>query len=276
MILYLVDILRRWTLGSESTMIPIEHDTHELISLGIGFLDHQEGAWELEPNLTYPIHISEPLVVLSLSSLFEDQSWTNRQEGMIRSLRLAPNTSTLGFSFEEVTLVVLMDAFGGRFTPLSTVFQCDDTLKSRRVTLVSLKRGADGIMHSHPVSWKSGTSDRFGFKATSPEAVLNFFNNPDGKTFLFPDTCMGPDLFCVVQDEETKELILLALQAKASPKVSAETWISALNSITPDFFYTFVVGIKSCNACHSTLLLIFTKGRKTGSICTCILLNTYR
>ena len=230
-------------MGSESTLIPIEHDTHELISLGIGFLDQQEGAWELEPDLTYPVHIYEPLVVLSLASLFEDQSWANRQEGMTRSLRLAPNTSTLGFSFEDVALVVLMDAFGGKFTPLLKVFECD-ALGSRRVTLVSLKRGADGTMRSHPASWKGGTSDRFGFKARSLKDVLAFFNDPDGKTFLFPDTCMGPDLFCVVQDEETKELILLSLQAKVSPKVSAETWISPLNSITPDFFYTFVVSIK--------------------------------
>jgi hypothetical protein len=187
------------------------------------------------------------LVVLSLGSLFEDVSWANRQEGMTRSLRLAPNTAALGNSFEEVALVVLMDAFGGKFTPLSNVFECDDELGSRRVTLVSLKREADGTMHSHSVSWKSGTSDRFGFKATSPEEVLHFFDNPDGKTFLFPDTRMGPDLFCVVQDEETKELILLSLQAKVSPKVSAETWISALNSVTPDFFYTFMVGVKPCN-----------------------------
>ncbi len=106
-------------------------------------------------------------------------------------------------------------------------------------------------MHSHPVSWKSGCSDRFSFKATSPNDVLTFFDNPDGKPFLFPDNHMGPDLFCFVQDEETKELILLAVQAKVSPKITAETWISALNSITPDFFYTIVVGIKSYNTCHA-------------------------
>ena len=247
LISYLIDILRRWTVGSESTLIPIEHDIHEIISLGIGFLDHQAGAWELEPGLTYPVHISEPLVVLSLSSLFEDQRWANRKEGMIRSLRLAPNTSTLGYSFEEVALLVLMDAFGGKFAPLSEVFECDQALGSRRVTLVSLKRGDDDTMRSHPVSWKTGTSDRFGVRATSPKDVLAFFNNPDGKTFLFPDSHMGPDLFCVVRDEDTKELILLVLQAKVSPQLSAETWISALNSITPDFFYTFVVGIKPCN-----------------------------
>jgi hypothetical protein len=170
--------------GSESTSIANEHDTHEMTSLGIGFLDHQEGAWELEPDLTNPIHISEPLVVLSLGSLFEDQSWPNRQEGMIGSLPLAPNASAHEISFEEVALLVLMEAFCGKFTPLSEVFECDNVLGSRRVYL--------------------NLADRFGFKATSRKDVLAFFNNPDGKIFLYSDTCMGPDLFCVVQDEETK------------------------------------------------------------------------
>jgi hypothetical protein len=73
--------------------------THEIISLGIGFL---EDAWEFEPGLNYPVYISEPLVVLSLGLLFNDQSFTNQQEGMIKSLRLAPNTLSLGFLFEEV------------------------------------------------------------------------------------------------------------------------------------------------------------------------------
>ena len=140
-------------MGSESTLIPIEHDTHEIISLGIGFLDNKQGAWELEPGLNHPVYISEPLVVLSLGLLFNDQSFTNRQEGMIKSLRLAPNTSSLGFLFEEVGLVVLMDNFGEKFRSLLEVFECNNTLGSRRVTLVSLKHGTDGTMHSHPVSW---------------------------------------------------------------------------------------------------------------------------
>jgi hypothetical protein len=76
-------------------------------------------------------------------------------------------------------------------------------------------------------------------------------DNPDGKIFLFPDNHMGPDLLCFVQDEETGELILLAMQAKVSPKISSETWISAVNSVTPNFFYTNVVGIKPCNPCHT-------------------------
>jgi len=74
-----------------------------------------------------------------------------------------------------------------------------------------------------------------------PNDVLTFFDNPDGNVFLFPDNYMGPDLFCFVQDtKEMKELILLAVQAKVSPNLTSKTWISALNSITPDFFYTTV------------------------------------
>jgi len=231
--------------ASESTLVPIEHSTHNIISLGIGFLDRHEATWSLHPGLTYgPVYLSEPLVVLSLASVFEDRTWSSRQEGLIRSLRLTPNTASLGFSYEEVTLFVLMDAFGGKSRPLSDVFECNDTLGSRKVTLVVLKRGVDGTMLIHPVSWTSGSSDRFGFKAKSPNDVLAFYNDPEGKAFLFPDNHAGPDLFCFVQDEETKELILLALQAKVSPKVTSETWISALNFVTPDFFYTIMVGIK--------------------------------
>lgn len=128
---------------------------------------------------------------------------------------------------------------------MGEVFECSATLGSRKVSLVSLKRGSDGYMRIHPVSWKNGSSDRFGLKATSPEDVLGFLDNPDGKIFLFPNNHMGPDLLCFVQDEETGELILLAVQAKVSPTISSESWISAINSITPNFFYTNVVSIKS-------------------------------
>ena len=260
-------------MGGKATLIPIEHNTHEIISLGIGFLDDKPDAWELEPDLTYPVYISEPLVVLSLGSLFDDQSFTNWQEGMKRSLRLAPNTSSLGYSFEEVILLVLMDNFGRKFRPLSEVFECNDTLGSRKVTLVSLMHRTGGTMRSHPVSWKSGCSDHFSFKARSPEDVLAFFDNPDGKVFLFPDNQMGPDLFCFVQDEETKELILLAVQAKVSPNIASRTWISALNSITPDFFYTIVVGIKPYNTCRAQPSK-FIEGGKMESVFGINLPNT--
>jgi hypothetical protein len=72
-----------------------------------------------------------------------------------------------------------------------------------------------------------------------------------GKVFLFPDNYMGPDLFCFVQNEEMKELILLAVQAKVSLNLTSETWISALNSIISNFFYTTVMGINLYNTCHT-------------------------
>jgi len=71
-------------------------------------------------------------------------------------------------------------------------------------------------MQCNPVSWDSGTSDRLGYKAASPENVVTFLNNPDGKCVLFPDNHMGPGVACFFQDVETKELILLVLQSKLS------------------------------------------------------------
>ena len=238
----LVDVLMRWTLGSETTAIPIERDMHSTIAAGVGFLDQKESTRQFTPDSRYPVYISEPLVVLSLSSLFEKQSWTTRQTWM-ELLRNAPNWSSLGFAFEVGPLLVLMGIFGGKFSPLADAFHCSTSLGSRKATLVSLKRGTDGVLQSYPVSWNAGNSDRFGFKAESPADVLNFLENPNGKAFLFPDSHMGPDLLCFLQDEKTKELIVVAMQDKTSPPLDAQTWQSAITSLTPQFFYTMVVCI---------------------------------
>ena len=133
-------------------------------------------------------------MVLSLRSLFEQQRWTTNQTWMIESFRNARNSS-LGFLFEEAALLVLVEIFGGKFNALGNAFHCSGLLGSRRVTLVSLKRGVDGSMRSSPVSWNAGSSDRFVFKARSPSDVLAFLDDPDGKAFLFPDTLMGFDVF---------------------------------------------------------------------------------
>jgi hypothetical protein len=174
---------------------------------------------------------------------------------MAKSLRIAPNSSSRGFIFEVGPFLVLMDIFGGKFSPLADAFHCSSSLGSRKATLVSLKRGTDDVLQSYPVSWSTGNSDRLGFKAKSPVDVLTFLDNPDGMAFLFPDTHMGLDLLCFLQDEETKELIVLALQAKISPQLNPRTWDSALNSVTPQFFYTMVVGITPCNPCHTRPLV---------------------
>ncbi|KAM6498411.1 hypothetical protein JOM56_006359 [Amanita muscaria] len=239
LILSLLDVLLRWRIGSQPTHLPIEGDVHEIVALGIGHLKTVESDKTLDSG-HYSVYLCEPLSVLDLSSAFENYSWTKKEEWIASAFRTARNNSSRGFVFEEVVLLVLLQIFGGKSCPLSDAFHCDQPWGwgSRNVTLVSLKRGSDDILQSSPVSWTSGSSDRVGFKAASPTEVLQFLNNPDGKGFLFPDVHMGPDLLCFLQDVETSELILLAVQAKVSPTLVANAWRSALDSITPQFFYT--------------------------------------
>jgi len=150
--------------------------------------------------------------------------------------RCSQNSPTRGFVLEEAILLVLLEMFGDKECALSDAFDTDQPWGSRKVTLVSLKCGSDGRMRSFPVSWSSGSSDRLGYKVSSPEDVVKFLNDPDGKCFLFPDNHMGPDLSCFVQDAVTKELIFLCLQSKLSKKLSVE---GALASVNPEFFYNF-------------------------------------
>ncbi len=70
----LTDALMRWTLGSELTSISIEDNMQQMIALGVGFLAEMPS--RLEDNVNLPVYISEPLVVLSLRSIFETQRWT--------------------------------------------------------------------------------------------------------------------------------------------------------------------------------------------------------
>jgi hypothetical protein len=153
----------------------------------------------------------------------------------------ARNNSSLGFIFEEAVLMILLQMFGGEPRVLSDAFHTDQPWGSRRVILVSLKRRADGEMESCPVSWTSGSSDRLGFKATSPAQVIEFLNNPDGKCFLFPDTHMGPDLSWFFQDWETKELIFVNAQGKFSETLAPAKWQRTLQTVNPEFFYTVKV-----------------------------------
>ena len=239
----LVDVHMRWTLGSDLTFFSVDRNMHDMIELGVGFLIDMPGTHPFRLDATHPVYISEPLVVLSLSSLFEKRGWTSRKEWMIRSLRTAPNASSQGFAFENVLPLVLMECFGGKFSPLADAFRCSEKLGSRKFTLVSLKRVASGEMQCCPVSWNAGSSDRLGLRARNPKDVLKYLDNPDGKAFLFPDNHMGANLLCLLQDEETGELVLVALQSKLTPDLNATNWRAALDSVTPELFYTMVVGI---------------------------------
>jgi len=248
----LVDVLIRWRIGSQPNLIPVEKEMRTLIALGMGHLDTIGP--KFDPDTNHPVYICEPLIVLSLSSLFEECSQTTRKTLISNSICTDRNPSSLGYILKDLTLLLLMENFGGKFTPLSNVFRFSksSSLGSRKVTLVSLKRSANDVMHCCPVSWKTGSSDCFGFKAESPTDVLKYSMDPNGKAFLFPDTHMEPDLMWFFQDQEAGELIYTFAQYKLSKKLDSEAWIQAVNSVTPAFFYTVVVCPSVILSSHST------------------------
>jgi hypothetical protein len=234
----LFNVVTRWMMGSQPTAIVLENGTSRLISLGIA---HIRGKFTY--GIENPVFIDEPLVVLSLSSLFQSRPSTTRKTWMMNSLSTARNAQSLGSIFEEFVMLLLLEKFGGRYTALGEVFDCtDSTLLSRKVTLVSLRKTADGVMETCRVAWNACGSDRFGYKANSPADVVEFLNDPKGIPFLFPDTHMGPDTICFFKAEEKKELIVGLFQEKLrGQSLDVATWIKAIDSVTPDLFYTVMV-----------------------------------
>jgi hypothetical protein len=263
----------RWVIRSEPMHISIEGHMHDMISLGVGHLKAVVRDQTFDPEINYPVYIAEPLTILTLSSLFEKRGLTERKTWMVRSAATARDKSSLGSIYEEMIMFVLMDKFGGKFTRLDEVFHFGESMSlgSREVTLVSLARSTGDEMASCEASWSAGGSDRFGFKAHSPDDVLAFLKDPKGKAFLLPDNHMGPDVICFFQDKETQELILVVLQAKSTPTLDSGTWLKALNSVMPEFFYTVMVCARSFNLCLSDGAFIFAlteRRRKTRTVCS--------
>jgi len=215
------------------------------IAAGIGHLEHISPDKTFDSTVSYPVYLCEPLIVLHLSSELSKCPSNTFKAWVTDAARTTFNNSTLGFVLEEAILLVILNMFGGKECALSNVFDTDQPWGSRKVTLVSLKCGSDDQMRAFPVSWDSGSSDRLGYKASDPEDVVKFLNNPDGKCFLLPDNHMGPDLTWFLQDVETKELIFLGLQSKLSKNLSVKNSLSALASVDPNFFYNFKVCAES-------------------------------
>ena len=214
---------------------------NEVVMLGIGHLEETSPEQTLRPTESYPVYLCEPLAVLYLSSLFEEHRWTEKEEIVKQMFTRGQNNQTLGFEFEDAVLLVILHMFGGKACTLSDAFHTDQPWGSRKVTLVSLKRRSDGEIQSCLVSWSSGSSDRLGFRAASPEDVLSFLENPDGKCFLFPDCHMGPDLFFFLQDVETMELMGVPVQSKFTKGLTPAAWNRAVQTVTPEYFYTVKV-----------------------------------
>jgi hypothetical protein len=218
----------------------METNMHQLIALSVG---HLKAVYEdeFDADTNYPVYIDEPLIVLSLLSIFEKQPQTQIRNWITDAFATARNRSSLGFMFEETVALVLLEKFGGKFTALGDVFHVTDpSLASRKVTLVALRRTFDGVMQCSRLVKGAYTSNRLCFKASNPEEVLSFLRNPNGIVFLFPDNNMGPDVIAFAEDQETGELIVLACQCKLQ-ELHAQLWMAAVRSITPEMFYTVVV-----------------------------------
>ena len=234
----------RWVTRSQPSQI--EDHIQGMISRGVGHLAVVADRIS-DPKLNYPVRVAEPLTILSIGKIFGQRPWLEKKWWITNAMRAAPDKSSFGITYEEMIMVLLMENFGGKSTRLGDVFHfaAKSPLWSRKVTLVSLTRRADGVMSSCEASWSTGCSDRFCFKAQSPTDVLEFLNDPKGKPFLLPDNHMCPDVMCFVQDKETHELILLILQSKSKRNLDAKTWLEAVCSVEPKFFYTIVVRLTS-------------------------------
>jgi hypothetical protein len=241
------DAVMQWVIGSRpSYVIVIQDHMRSLVEHGIGYIkdvvtDHET----FDAYDKYPVYIDEPLMVLSLMTLFEERDSTNRKTWLRHSLCSSRTKCSTGFIYEELAMMVFMEQYGGKFTALGDVFNfhAQTPLTSTEVRLVSLTR-TDHRMSISEVSWTSGSSDCFGFKAQSVEDVLAFFVDPKGKCFLFPHNYMGPDVICFLQEKETSELIILLLQARARPKLDSKAWLKAVETVTPEFFYTMIVRVR--------------------------------
>jgi hypothetical protein len=189
------DALMQWVIGSQPSYIidppsiTVKRHMIEMVELGVGHLKHVAPVGSLDAVKDHPVYIDEPLTILSLSVLFEDYSWTQRKAWLTHSLSFARNKSLVGFIFEEMAMMALMEKFGGKFTALRDVFNfCTSSSMGRReVTLVSLTRMPNDIMSTMDLR-------QFG---------LLWFQGPicrgrpripyESQGFLFPHICMGPD-----------------------------------------------------------------------------------
>jgi len=255
--------IMRWRIGSESTFIRINADVHQMIAAGIGHLQEVGPYQTFNTATEYPVYLCEPLVVLYLSSILSKRL-DIKEAWVIDKARLASDNSAQGPVPKEAILLVLLEMFGGKECTLGDVFDTDQPWGLRKVTLVSLKRRFDSQLQCCPVSFVLGSSDRLGYKAKSPQDVVEFLNNPDGKCFLFPDSHMSPDLLCFLQDAVTKELILLVLQSKLLKRLESDTCLGALASVNPEFFFDVKVGDEDLSMSAHSLILHDRQRMVTG------------
>jgi hypothetical protein len=122
------DAVMQWVIGSQpSCVIVIQDHMRSLVEHGVGYIKDVATDYEtFDAYDKYPVYIDEPLMVLSLMTLFEERDSTNRKTWLRHSLCSSRTKCSTGFIYEELAMMLLMEQFGSKFTALGDVFNFHD------------------------------------------------------------------------------------------------------------------------------------------------------
>ncbi|PVF94285.1 hypothetical protein CPB86DRAFT_49855 [Serendipita vermifera] len=88
------------------------------------------------------------------------------------------------------------------------------------------------------VTQSSGPSANIGFRANSSEDVLEWMSeNKQQVAFCYPPPHMGPDMLFFVRSQQSKKLILVAIQAKKREVVDRNVLVEDVRTVTPNWFW---------------------------------------
>ena len=107
--------------------------------------------------------------------------------------------------------------------------------KFELVTVVNAKSNEPQVSVVTP---GSGPSPRVGFSPNLGEEVVEWLSlNKSHTPFCFPPEVLGPDLLFFVRSQESGELLLVMVQGKQHEKVTRETLMEGVRTVTPSWFY---------------------------------------
>ncbi|PVF94287.1 hypothetical protein CPB86DRAFT_49890 [Serendipita vermifera] len=188
-------------------------------------------------------YIDEPLIKAALDTWFKQRPHFSLFE-WCRS-RIDVHSSEIN-GYEAFTTHYLLTALEN--SPwLKDVFtlredqaqQSDPTWSESTLQLVTLSKGVyDDNARISVVTHNSGPSANIGFRANSNEDVLEWMaENKQQVAFCYPPPLMGPDILFFVQFQQSKQLILVAIQAKKHEIVDRNVLMEGVRTVTPSWFW---------------------------------------
>jgi hypothetical protein len=204
--------------------------------------------------------INEPLAFLRLARYLEKRFPSLDLAAYLAGRMQDP--SSRPFAFEEILAIYLGSALANG-SPLDRVFEfrgARPSWASKRGRVVACVKGKEPSADIYvPYPFKSSENTPhplLGFRSSNRDETQDWFSDPRGRTFLFPDKLCGPD--CVALAElEGGERVYIILQMKFHRHVGSLPSFEvakAIQSTTPTDFYQ--VCIRS-HALPSVLSIFF-------------------